>query len=469
MTERKPTMIHPALDYTSTNAYVGHMLPIPGKAPGSWLCLIRDDGAITPCKDIISGETDIQFTRSALCIPPRWSIEEILRFSKGRLATIEKDELLAKVKKTFQQYIELPDETLYDLLSLWCIGTYFFPLFNTYPYVYVGGITGSGKSKLLGLCSQICFNGILSPDMTESTVFRLIHNARSSLFFDETDDFRNRFQASNLRRLLLTGYKKGSRVIRNRRTSELDFVPEFFDVYGPKMFGNIEGLEEVLESRCIRIIMKRGSNVEITSRAVSEDDQVWQETRDLLYPFLMKNWQAVKHSYSEIKPHTALQNRSWEIWKPILSLAQFFDEALLQKMKSLAIGMAKEVQRDQLDSPEYVLAKVLLTLVQKDGYYMLKDIRNEMARYYDDSDWLSERSIGGMLRSLGFKNRRRRRMGFKYLLKASEVRGLAEKLGISEDSEHSEGSVCSGEQDTQIVRDVTEFVEKEKCQEEKSE
>jgi len=80
--------------------------------------------------------------------------------------------------------MELQDEKLYDFLTLWNIGTYFFPLFNSYPYVYVGGIKDSGKTKLLTLCSCIAFNSIFSGNMSQAVLYRLIQDARCCLFID---------------------------------------------------------------------------------------------------------------------------------------------------------------------------------------------------------------------------------------------------------------------------------------------
>jgi hypothetical protein len=90
------------------------------------------------------------------------------------------------------------------------------------------------------------------------------------VFLDESEVLSNRYSATDIRNLLLNGYKKGQPVIRIR-TDERKFEPEFFEIYSPKMLVNIEGLETVLGSRCIDIIMQRGSNRGITARSVEID------------------------------------------------------------------------------------------------------------------------------------------------------------------------------------------------------
>jgi len=441
-TKKERIRVHPGLDFTSTNAYICHMLPrLNGDAPASWICLIRDDGAIYPIPDVLSGETEISLTHKPFTISPRWSAESIEAFSKGEATIAEKVQLLNILRKDFHSYVELPDERLNDFLSLWCIGTYFFPLFNAYPYVYVGGISASGKTKLLAVCSCFSFNAIFSANMSTACIYRLIQNSRCALFIDETEQLSSGFRVTDFRNILLSGYKKGMHTYRNRKTKDDDFVPESFEVYGPKMLANIEQLEDVLESRCISIIMSRGTNRAITDKEVDINDAHWQETRDLLYPFIMKNWKAIKQTYLEIQNDTTLSNRNWELWKPILALAKFFDSNdLLNNMKKLAVEKTLESKRDDSETDEYVLVETLLSLVANDGYYSLTQIIRGMLDHLEQGNWLSARTVGRLLRRLGFSARRRVRTGTEYFLKASQVKDVAKKLGISADGEVSEAS-----------------------------
>lgn len=439
--------IHPALDFISDHAYVGQLLPCrePDGDQEKLLYLVRDDRAIIACVENILEENGLNVIFPSFSFELRWSLDGIRRFIE-REEAVEPAQLFEIVKESLKTYIELPDERLYDFLALWIIGTYFFPLFNSYPYVYVGGIRESGKTKLLTLCHCIAFNSIFSGNMSTACVYRLVQDTRCSLFIDETEMLSTRYRASAFRNILLNGYKKGQRTYRNRRTPEGNFVPQSFEVYGPKMLANIEGLEDVLGSRCVTIIMKRGLNSEITNKEIDISDPLWQQVRDLFYPFLMKNWRDIRRIYSELQNDTSLLNRNWELWKPIFVLAKFFDHSnngLYEEMKSLALEKTAESQRENSDSHEAVLVEVLLSVVDEDNFYKLSEIRVEMADRFDDGGWLSERYIGQLLRRLGFSNRRRVATGTEYFLRVSEVKDLAVRLGISVDSEVSEGSELS--------------------------
>jgi hypothetical protein len=384
-------------------------------------------------------------------IEPKWSHESITRFERGETEITANEQLFQAFKRKFEFYLELPDVRLYDLLTLWVIGTYFHPLFNTYPYIYVGGISLSGKTKVLTLCSCLGFNSVLCADLSAAVLYRLIQDGRCSLFIDEAEDLHSRYLSADFRKILLSGYKKGLRVYRSRRTEDGNFTSEFFEVYGPKMLANIEGLESVLGSRCITIIMQRTLNNEMSGREISIEDTVWQQTRDLVYPFLMGNWRAVKQAYLEIQNITTLLNRDWELWKPILALAKFFgNSTLYEEMRGLAIERATERQSISIDPYEIALAETLLSLVDHDGYYSLANIRNDMSRRLEDDESLSSRQVGSLLRRCGFTQSRRMNSGYNYFLSVSRVRTLAQRLGVSEDSECSE---LPREQGAQAVND----------------
>jgi len=446
--------IHPALDFTAEHAYAGQWLRIPGR--GDTFYIIRDDGEMIESSTEELARYGIELATRIGDVPQRWSMESIRQYVEGNATPVDKSMLFNIIKQKFAQYIDLPDNRLYDFLTLWSIGTYFFPLFNTYPYVYVGGVSQSGKSKLLTLCSCICFNSIPSANMSVACIYRLIQNARCSLFIDETEQLSNRRRAGEFRNILLCGYRRGQNTYRNIRTPDGNYEPRAFEVYSPKMIANIEGLEDVLASRCITIIMLRSLNEEITNREIDIDDPVWEEIRDAVYPFLMRNWREVGQTYTELENTTSLRNRDWELWKPILSLAKFFDDEIFERMKRLAIEKTEENHIEQLNIDETVLVEVLLSMVDEDGYYSLRDITNQMRILLEYGTWLNERRVGNLLRRLGFSNRRRVGSGTQYFLRVSEVMDCAQRLGIGEGSERSEGA---GEQDSHVVGNLTETME----------
>ncbi|MCJ7631964.1 hypothetical protein MUP77_06165 [Candidatus Bathyarchaeota archaeon] len=434
--------IHSALDFTAEHAYVGQMQHYHRRLH---LCIVRDDGRVTYFASDTLSQDDIEITHATIPIEPRWTKDSIEALSKPESTAIEKERLFQNVRELLQTHIDFADQRLYDFLALWNIGTYFCQLFNVYPYVYVGGISQSGKTKLLTLCSHICFNSILGSNMSPSVLFRLIQSARCSLFIDERDDLSRRNISEEFRNLLLNGYKKGLRTYRNRRTEDGNFVPEAFEVYGPKMIANIEGIDDVLESRCIPITMRRSSNREISSTEVDENSPLWQLTRNQIYLFMMRNWKAVRQAYSEFSNDTALSNRDLELWKPVLVLAAFFgNNELAAEMKAFSVEVTKQTRMGYSDSREEILAEALLSIVEHDDYYAAQDIRDEMTSILEECNLLSCREVGSLIRRLGFNESRRVNGRYQYFIRVSEVRQLAQNLGISTGGESGGRSGLSG-------------------------
>jgi len=71
-------------------------------------------------------------------------------------------------------------------------------------YFYVGGVKASGKTKVLTLTYCLAFNAIFSNNMSTSTIYRLVQNARSTLLIDETEKLIDPNRAQDLRSILLS-------------------------------------------------------------------------------------------------------------------------------------------------------------------------------------------------------------------------------------------------------------------------
>jgi hypothetical protein len=433
--------IHPSLDFTSDHAYFGQII---GDRRENSYCIITDQGYVLPTDP----EDTLEYHHLKLAQQPyvysvtRWTSESINRFSRlKRYPTeepiaLDKTALLSAIKDLFAMYIEFSDEQLYSFFTLWSIGTYCFPLFNTYPYVHLIGLMQSGKSKLLSLCCCLSFNGFHSADITTACLFRLIEETRGSLFIDEAETLSSRRGSEAVRGILLSGYRKGGKAYRAERDSDGNFVPRAYDVYGPKMMANIEGLEEVLASRCITVTMQRGVNKEIVNSEINIDYPGWQQIRDRIYPFIMVNWEEIRRVYNELQNEAEIFGRERELWKPILALAKFFGNEVYAEMKALAVDKVAERNNNSV-TEEQVLLETLLSLVTDHGFYNLKEISIAMASRLDCCSWLDPRRVARLLRTLGFTKTRRMAQGTEFKLETENVKATARRLGVSVDSADS--------------------------------
>jgi len=444
--------IHPAIGVVDGVAYVGVYLPCiistsKGETKEKELpFLITSDRKKILCNQEILSRLKWKLEYKVIGFENRWSLESIEAFLNGT-AKVDLASVYEMVKEAWETYIEFENPVVYDFLTLWTIGTYFFHLFNAYPYVYIGGLKRTGKTKVLTVASLMCFNAIFSNNLSTSAIFRLIQSGRCTLLMDETEKLANKERASELRNLLLSGYKRGAKVYRVEKTGKDRLVPEAFEVYSPKMIANIRGIEDVLEDRCITLIMKRGKNKQILNSEPQVNDPLWQEIRNSLYLLYLTYFSELSE-LNELCEYSGkdIAERELELWKPIFVLAKFFDSTIphgsqnsLSSLSSLydrMVEFAKQkVREKQIENMtevgEYVLVQTLLKIVKENRYYRVKEIRDSMATYFDeDQRWLTTAWVGRALRRLGFTEKHRVGTGYEYLIKTQAVQDLAERLGI---------------------------------------
>jgi len=345
------------------------------------------------------------------------------------------------IHNKLKYYIDLEKEEDYDLITLWCIGTYFFDLFDVYPYLFIHGVKRSGKTTVLKVLEKICFNAIMTGSITASSVFRLADSLKPTLLIDETDALSSARNKPDLHQILLNGYKKGATITRTRKKeTDLDFEVERFDVYCPKALVNIRGLEDVLEDRTIYLNLKRTINKEYANRVTNiSKDADWQIIRDLLYFCLFNCWKQVAKEYNTMQNETCLTNRDWELWKPLLVLAKLV--GIYAKMVSFAEVKSREkITEDVTEQRDSIIAQVLYDNIKEDGYYLLKDITNWVKDRMEEEEKikLTSRAVGSSLRRLGFSEKKRTTYGIQYFLKVQEVQKMAKRMDVIESEKETQ-------------------------------
>ena len=478
--ERALKSVHPAIGVVDDRAYIGVWIPCQIESVDKQgnsktvekdlLFLITDKHEKILANDQVLLERGWRLAYKPIQFENRWSLDDVKTFLTEDSSVIDPLQVLEHVVNAWTTYLELPSPDQYSYEALWDIGTYFYHLFNCYPYDYKGGPKRTGKSKALTVSSCLSFNAIFSNNMSVSSIYRLIQNARCTLLIDETEKLRNPERAQEFRSILLAGYKRGEKVYRVEKNSKEKLVPEGFEVYAPKRLANIGGLEDVLEDRCVVSFLRRSINRAVVDREINTSHPLWSELRSELHRLYLGYWREIQACYcklSELSEANELVNflrtttkdvseedfeyltaRELELWKPILALAIFFDSkgslhpskftcslsSLTSCIIKLAVDHAKQKQTENItEIGELILIQTLLKTVSKDGYYKVKTVKDDMAASFDEEqNWLTTKWIGNALRRLGFKEKRRVGTGYEYKLNVDAVRDLAERMQIEE-------------------------------------
>jgi len=371
---------------------------------------------------------------AALGRSPRWEYRHIKAFLQGY--TPQPQKVFRMVRDLYDKYLDFRDPCTADILALWTIGTYLYPLFETYPYIALLGPKGSGKTKTISLTARLAFNMRVTSDISPSALFRVVEATRATLGIDEGERlYRSRDSlVTNLRLLLNAGYKRGSPALRIEGE---DFHVREFEVYAPKILASIRGLEDVLESRCILITMLRTTTPK-GNLTISERGEDWAAVRHELYSFALTHHRPLKAIYDTDESLRFLANRDNELWLPLLSLAKLFDgrgvAGLLDQVKAYALASTRRSEGSTLSDWEQALLLALHELTG-DGErcdLTTRAIREKMGQFLDQEELEELRAqwIGYALKRLGFTDKTRSRRGNVYHIAARDVRELMDRYGV---------------------------------------
>lgn len=345
--------------------------------------------------------------------------------------------LFADIKAIFDKYLDFKEKNISDFLSFWVIGTYFYPIFESYPYVALWGPKASGKTKVLDVAEKLCLNAIHSASITSSALFRTIEQSSCALLIDEAENLRDTKGSKDLLSLLHAGYKRGSVVIRSE--GERKFEPKSFIHYSPKMIATITGMQEVLESRCIRITMLKTKNPEKANRNVSESGEDWPFIRHMLYCFALQFFKEIQEIYVIINKticSEGISGRDAELWSPILAIAKFLDngnDGVFENLLQFAKKKSQEAKSTGIDdfTNSMLLALKDITFLKEEDIY-IKEIKEKQSSYLEtDPEKISPKKIGSTIRGLSLAEKcDRTRHGFKYTIRKKTVEDLIERYGI---------------------------------------
>lgn len=406
----------------------------------------------------------------------RWSLEDIDKFLSTTEEQIKREWVesdaqlpLGMSQEEYERVINLPKGlSLFDRIMLEyesyidfvegrgaamtlaaaTIGSYFFHLFNSFPYIYLHGVKASGKTKTCAIANQLAHNAVHSVNMSPASLFRLVSMTGSTVIIDEGETVNDKERSAALRELLLAGYKKGAKTYRVEE-SKKDFQAKTFDVkefelFSPKWIANITGMEDILESRVITVVMQPTRNKTVADNDIVEMDPKWQTIRNDLYVCYMTCWKYIEKKYNDLENDGFFRNREWELWKPLLAIASFFGKE--EQLREYAKKKVMEAREDNLiESHDITLMGLLYKNVKSDQFVQVKHVfewfRDDLGfapetddfgreKYKKTPGWLNTKYVGNMLKRLGFREKRKVAAGIEIAFKLSQIVDTATRLGL---------------------------------------
>lgn len=243
-----------------------------------------------------------------------------------------------RTREFIARYAVLPTPEDLDIITLWTMGTWTFSPASpampyTYPYLYITGAKGSGKTHLaLDVFSYICRSHEAVVNVTGAALFRMLGTYDKetqevtphypTLSVDEVDAVYASGGSNDegLRGVGNSGYKRGSTVPRSA-----GLVTVQFPVFCPKVWIGIDNgrLPETLTDRCIRIDMRRATSEQMASirdLLAWEVDEESAELKEALASWA-KREAMILRDYNPPKIE-GLTPRQWEIARSLVQLAK---------------------------------------------------------------------------------------------------------------------------------------------------
>ncbi|MBE2267713.1 MAG: toprim domain-containing protein [Anaerolinea sp.] len=366
----------------------------------------------------------------------RWRYDDIRRFLAGE--TVAPGDVFATIHRLLTTYIDFGAEIDSLMLALWTIGTYFYSLFPAYPYLALNGPKNSGKSTVLRVLQPLAFNMVTTSDPTGASMFRLIHTTSCTVGIDEAERYHNPKDPalSQIRQLLNSGYKAGMPALRLIGD---DFKPQAFNVYSPKILAAIAGLEDILASRCIALPMRRADHKLPTFPADFDGAPI----RHQLYTLALTHFPAISRNAFERPELHTLNNRSGELWSPLIALAAFFEED--GRIGGLKAAISTAAERDALwsdgkalsDREEAVLQALELLTRGEDRLTWIKavglrrqiaDLLGTTVEQIGDALWIGH--ILKRLHLIAEDGRRRGIDGLVYAVQPAAIRDVMRRYDV---------------------------------------
>lgn len=428
------------VDYSQNLFYFGLLLPknvdyeVKGKKIGKKQiyspCLITSDKKVLEVDERLKEDYGIDFDNIPSGLPKRWNLEHIRAWLNFSDDEIKPNELLNKIVRQYEKYLSIRNKTWYKIHSLWDLGTYFYQLFEAYPFLELRGIAGTGKTKSMVISSYLSFNGgqiMVNP--SEATLFRETDEVRGTKYFDEAEKLwvynksTKQYEGDVRTELINASYTKDAKVPRQEKIFN-KFVTKWYSPYSPTQLSSVNGLYGATETRAITRITTKSSNEDCRGELEPAEDRaeiVWENIRDSCYRFALTNWKEIKELYNNFPKNIGLKRRDYQIWKPILTLAKFISEDLFNEVVEFAQEMTTRRINDLVpeSSFDYMCLEALKNCVEsledstkiyidRIKFFYCKEKGIPIKNEYGKEDFYLNRNISHHLDNLGFKDFRRR-------------------------------------------------------------
>jgi len=344
------------------------------------------------------------------------------------------DTLAREISEFINRYVDM-DEAFRAVCTHYVMLTYLAPAFYSLPYLRVIGEPSSGKSTLTGALGSLSYRGFeVSGAVTVPVIFRTIDMFGVTLTIDESD-FANESDASDLIKILNSGYNKNRPVTRLERVDG-KYVPVTYKVFGPKILNGRDRFNNLaLESRCITYRMHESNARPISYQLPEEYSQQAAVLRDKLLKYRFDYFKSVTTITLDWDANfpSGFPPRLRQLLIPLLSIPG--DAEMRVKIKEYFVLMGETAKIYKAHSLEGRILYVIKNILHRKHMSrdlsvsgICDDVQEKMGR---EGIYLTPKKVGLVIHDLGLKTVRS--TGGYYFLVPDEtqLRKLYEEYDLS--------------------------------------
>jgi len=332
------------------------------------------------------------------------------------------------------------------LLALWIAGSYVHDVFPAYPYLWFNGVKGSGKTLSLTFIEATAYHAEMAMMISNSALFRDVDEHHCTICYDEAENLlisrKDKSVDQDRVSLFNSGYKKGQAVRIVEKDGD-NFRTRHFMAYSPKALASIQPIDETLQNRCILINMLVARNPAISERLI--DYEKCQLIRQYLYQFRFANGMGVFEQVNdaeknkELRKKYDLKNRDWELFKPILFLAEAFCPDWLGELNKFLAEQKIIRSLDNQFSTDAIVMEKLLELSDEaentggdfKSKILYKELIARIKETYPELKWMTGKSLGNCLRRLGLAPLvKREKNGYILRFEPELLKRQAERINV---------------------------------------
>ena len=253
--------------------------------------------------------------------------------------------LLDDVEEHLRRFVVFPSRHGSVAVTLWVAATHIADSLDVAPYLLVTAPEiESGKTRLMEIAAPLAHEPMFSSSMTPAVLFRTIDQKHPTLFLDEADNLWTKHgddKNAELVALLNAGHRRGIPAFRMGGPGKTTL--QEFDVFCPKAiagaFPDVTRIPEALRSRSVHLRMHRKLPGEKVNRWTRLAREAWMEKLDGLRDDLAELLENVHPVDVVIEPLDELGDRDFDVWEPLLQIAERAGVRWLKAAEEAAIAM----------------------------------------------------------------------------------------------------------------------------------